>query len=300
MIVSVPATSANLGPGFDTLGLALKLRNSFSITPSSLNSISISGEGGNYPKLRVNNAFVKIFNEILSLNGYPSSFFKFNLNNAIPISRGLGSSSAVIIGAIVSAYCVMQKPINKDEILQLALGYEKHPDNITPALYGGFNIAMLENATNTRRTRAISFQSSISDDIKAVVVIPNATISTKASRRSLPKKYSIKDAVFNISHACMLSAAFISQKWELLAQASRDRFHEELRMKNFPVLFKVKQIALENGALSSTLSGSGSSFLNICYRDDSQALSRILQGHFPKFRVLELDFDNVGATIIES
>ena len=121
MIISVPATSANLGPGFDTLGLALKLHNSFSITPSRLSSIHISGEGEEHPKLRVDNVFVRIFNEILSLYDYPQGHFKFSFDNAIPISRGLGSSSAVIIGAIVSAYHIMQKPINKSEILQLAL-----------------------------------------------------------------------------------------------------------------------------------------------------------------------------------
>lgn len=300
MIVRVPATSANLGPGFDTLGLALGLYNAFNISPSRLSSIHISGEGGDRPKLRVDNAFVRIFNEILSAHNYPAGHFKFNLNNNIPISRGLGSSSAVIIGAIVSAYHIMQKPISKPEILQLALSYENHPDNITPALYGGFTIAMLDSHKKGQKAQVSSFQAPLPTDIKAVVVIPNMTISTKLSRRTLPKKHTTKDAIFNLSHACMLSAAFITQKWELLALASKDRFHEEARMKNLPVLFNVQKIALQNGALSSTLSGSGSSFLNICYRDDSLALARVLQKHFPKFRVLELEFDNQGATLIES
>lgn len=300
MILSVPATSANLGPGFDTLGLALKLHNIVSITPTRLTSIQISGEGANHPKLRVDNIFVRIFNEILTLNNFPSTHFKFSFDNAIPISRGLGSSSAVIISAIVSAYHIMQKPINKPEILQLALTYENHPDNITPALYGGFNIAMINEEKKSKKKNVINFQAPLPDDIKAVVVVPNVSISTKMSRHSLPKKYTTKDAVFNLSRSSMLSAAFITHKWELLAEASEDRFHQKIRMKNCPALFAVQKIALHNGALLSTLSGSGSSFLNICYRNESAALAQILQENFPKFRVLELEFDNMGATLIES
>ncbi|TLD96313.1 homoserine kinase [Helicobacter jaachi] len=307
MVISVPATSANLGPGFDTLGLALGLYNTFSITPARLSSIHISGEGKERVKLRVDNVFVKIFNDILALHEYPKDNFKFSFHNCIPISRGLGSSSAVIIGAIMSAYHIMQKPINKQEMLNLALHYENHPDNITPALYGGFNIAMLEHTesrTNAKKipeknTQVVSFQASLPPEIKAVVVIPNMTISTRYSRRTLPKKYSTKDAVFNLSHACMLSAAFITQKWDLLRAASADRFHQDVRMKSLPVLFNVRKIALEHGALLSTLSGSGSSFLNICYKDDSANLALKLRDEFPKFRVLELDFDNMGACLRE-
>ena len=175
----------------------------------------------------------------------------------------------------------MQKPINKPEILQLALTYENHPDNITPALYGGFNIAMINEEKKSKKKNVINFQAPLPDDIKAVVVVPNVSISTKMSRHSLPKKYTTKDAVFNLSRSSMLSAAFITHKWELLAEASENRFNH-------------------NGALLSTLSGSGSSFLNICYRNESAALAQILQENFPKFRVLELEFDNMGATLIES
>ena len=312
MVVRVPATSANLGPGFDTLGLALNLYNTFSVTPARLSSIHIVGEGEDRPKLRVDNVFVKIFNEVLEFYEYPRGHYKFSFHNDIPISRGLGSSSAVIIGAIVSAYHIMQKPLDTNEILNLALCYENHPDNITPALCGGFNIAMLESnkqpTKNThkdsvfgsQKTMVISMQTPISSDIKAVVVVPNTTISTKFSRRTLPKKYSTKDAVFNLSHACMLSAAFLKGDYKLLREASQDRFHQDVRMKALPILFAIQKLALENNALLSTLSGSGSSFLNICYADESKNLTELMQKSFPKFRVFELEFDNMGATLLES
>lgn len=294
MVVSVPATSANLGPGFDSLGLALSLYNTFSITPARLSSIHIAGEGEDRPKLRVDNAFVKIFNETLELYSYPKAHYKFKFHNDIPISRGLGSSSAVIIGAIVSAYHIMGRALNHDEILSLALRYENHPDNITPALLGGFTIAMAKHSS------VKSLRVPIPDDIRAVVVIPSAATSTKQSRRTLPKYYPTKDCVFNLSRACMLSGAFLTQQWELLREASEDRFHQEVRMKSLPILFHVQKTALKHGALSSTLSGSGSSFLNICYRDDASQLARILSETFPKFRVLELGFDNEGASLLES
>nr|WP_317404956.1 homoserine kinase [uncultured Helicobacter sp.] len=312
MVVRVPATSANLGPGFDTLGLALQLYNTFSITPARLSSIHIAGEGEDRPKLRVDNVFVRIFNEVLDFFEYPRGHYKFSFHNDIPISRGLGSSSAVIIGAIVSAYHIMQKPIDKSEIVNLALCYENHPDNTTPALYGGFNIAMLESQTESvhhckkdsifasQKTRVVSMQTLVPNDIKAVVVVPNATISTKFSRRTLPKKYSTKDAVFNLSHACMLSGAFMKGDYTLLREASQDRFHQDVRMKALPILFAIQKLALENNALLSTLSGSGSSFLNICYADESKRLAEIMQKSFPKFRVFELEFDNIGATLLES
>ncbi len=312
MVVRVPATSANLGPGFDTLGLALNLYNTFSVTPARLSSIHIAGEGEDRPKLRIDNVFVKIFNEVLEFYEYPRGHYKFSFHNDIPISRGLGSSSAVIIGAIVSAYHIMQKPLDTNEILNLALCYENHPDNITPALCGGFNIAMLESnkqpTKNTRKdsifgsqkTRVVSMKTPISSDIKAVVVVPNTTISTKFSRRTLPKKYSTKDAVFNLSHACMLSAAFLKGDYKLLREASGDRFHQDVRMKALPILFAIQKLALENNALLSTLSGSGSSFLNICYADESKNLVELMQKSFPKFRVFELEFDNMGTTLLES
>ncbi|MGP1579486.1 MAG: homoserine kinase [Wolinella sp.] len=289
MVISVPATSANLGPGFDTLGLALELKNRFCIKPASISSIQIRGEGAKNPKLRIDNIFMRIFNEtLLRLTGEKSSTFRFQFHNLIPISRGLGSSSAVIIGAIEAAFLIAQKEPNPQEILALAQDYESHPDNITPACVGGFTVSVNNKG-------AISYlKKELPSAIKAVVVIPNRSISTAYSRQSLPKRYARHDCVFNLSHSSLLVAAFFSEQWEILREASRDRFHQEVRMRHFPVLFEVQRIALKKGALMSTLSGSGSSFFNLCFREDSRALALGLEERFPQFRVLELEFDNKG------
>ncbi|PAF53201.1 homoserine kinase [Helicobacter sp. 13S00482-2] len=293
MIISVPATSANLGPGFDCLGLSLDFRNRFSITPSSLSSIQIIGEGEGLPKFLVDNMFVKIFKKVLSDLGVTDSEFRFSFRNKIPISRGMGSSSAVIVGAISSAYYFAQRGIDKENILNNALIYESHPDNITPAVYGGFNVCMVD------RKKVYHLKQEIPDTFKAVMVVPNRSISTKYSRQTLPRKYSVSDSVFNLSRASMMSMAFAQGKWEALALASRDRFHQDRRMKHFPVLFSVQKIALENGALMSTLSGSGSSFFSMCYADDAQRLAGIFEKKFSNFRVFVLGFDNHGVMIEE-
>lgn len=291
MIIRVPATSANLGPGFDTLGLSLGLYNRFKISPSIVQSIKIDGQGCNIPKLLKDNNFIKIFKEVYSELGGDTKEFSFYLKNEIPISRGLGSSSAVVVGAIVSAYEMLKVPYTKDLILSKAIKYEKHPDNVTPAVNGGFNIAMIKNS------KVFYIRHKIPNDIKAVVVIPDKAISTRYSRKALPKHYSLQDAVFNISRASMLTGIFLSKRWKLLRVASEDRLHQDKRMALLPALFSVRKEALKRGALMSVLSGSGSTFLNICYRDDAPKLANVLSDKFREFRVLELEFDNVGFTI---
>lgn len=288
MQISVPATSANLGPGFDTLGLALDLKNHFTIKPSTITSVQVRGEGSKNPKLRVDNIFVRIFQETFARLVGERVNFRFQLQNAIPISRGLGSSSAVIIGAISAAFAMAEREASAGEILKLALEYESHPDNITPACVGGFTVAAVRDG------EVHYLKKTLPDSIKAVVVIPHRATSTSYSRQSLPKRYSMRDAVFNLSRSSLLSAAFFSEQWETLREASRDRFHQDIRMRQFPALFEVQKTALKSGALMSTLSGSGSSFFSLCFKDDAPRLAKELTERFPRFRVLELNFDNKG------
>ncbi|VYT02207.1 homoserine kinase [Campylobacter ureolyticus] len=291
MKIKVPATSANLGPGFDALGLSLNLYNEVEITKQNLPCISIKGEGSGNLKIKKNNTFVNIFLEIYESLTTRQENFKFSFINNIPFSRGLGSSSSVIIGAIAAAYEMAEFKITKEAILNKALFYENHPDNIAPATFGGFVTSVVENGKVY--TQKIHLDSSI----KAVVVIPNKAMSTDKSRSKLPKNYSMKECVFNLSHSAFLTASFIKKDYESLKIAAKDMMHEDLRMKALPELFDVRKISYENGALMSTLSGSGSSFLNITYKDDSKNLAKILKNKFPEFKVKELDFDNEGFKI---
>jgi homoserine kinase len=288
MFVSVPATSANLGPGFDTLGLAVDLRNEIIIKPSKFLSISTHGEGSDNPRIKKNTLFLTIFNENYKRLTNRSDNFRFEFHNRIPISRGLGSSSAVIVAALSAAYTAAGVRYNKREILNQALRYEHHPDNITPAVMGGFNVACVEG------DRVYSKKRRLPDYLKAVVVVPNRTISTAKSRTVLPKMYRKEETVYSLSRAAYMTALFMSESWDLLRIASKDKLHQARRMKMMPELFDVQKVALKNGAIMSTLSGSGSTFFNLVYEKDAQKIHQALQTRFPQFRVFTLALDNHG------
>lgn len=294
MKILVPATSANLGPGFDALGLSLKFYNEINIEHSSFNSISINGEGCDNLNLKRNNIFVSVFNEIfVELTG-KSENFRIVFDNKIPFSRGLGSSSAVIISAIASAYAMAGFKVEKSIVLNRALVYENHPDNIAPAVFGGFISAIVQNGV------VFANKFDISDDIKAVVVIPNVAMNTTQSRSALPKNFTIKECVNNLANASFLTSCFASKKYDLLKIAAVDMMHEERRMNNLAVLFDVRRFAYENGSLMSTLSGSGSSFLNITYSQNAENLCNKLKDKFSDFRVEVFSFDNDGFIITQS
>ncbi len=293
MKICVPASSANLGSGFDTLGLALNLKNEVIIKPAKFHSVSLMGEGSNIPAIKDNHMFMSIFNDFYHNLSQNKKNFRFEFFNKIPLTRGLGSSSSVIVSAIASAYSVADVELSKDKLLNFALAYEHHPDNITPAVMGGFNVSTVKN------NEVQYINKKIPKHLKAVLVIPNRSMSTNLSRKILPYKYSKEDAVFNISHSSLLSAAFMSENWEMLKTASLDKIHQQYRMRQMPELFNVQKLALNNGALMSTLSGSGSTIFSMCYEENLDKLQKKLKKSFYHFKVITCDFDNYGLSIFK-
>lgn len=294
MKIRIPATSANLGPGFDCLGLAIALYNEVLIKPSSYQSISVKGEGEENAKLKNNNIFVSIFYEIYQELVGRKDPFRFEFYNNIPFSRGLGSSSAVIVGAIASAYELAGVKVSREKILNKALIYETHPDNIAPAVYGGFISSVVENG------KVKTLKKELSEKLKVVMVIPDRPMSTAHSRTLLPKSYMMKNVVYNLSRASMLCSAFFSENWDYLRVASKDCMHEHRRMKQLRELFDVRDMALKNGALMSTLSGSGSSFFNLVKTEDATKVATALKKSFEMFRVEIFELDNNGFEIVQS
>lgn len=288
MFVSVPATSANLGPGFDALGLAVDLRNEIILKPSGFLSLATTGEGADNLKIRKNTLFLDIFNKQYSKLTDKNETFRFEFTNRIPLSRGLGSSSAVIVAALASAFVAAGATYTKRDILNLALEYEKHPDNITPAVMGGFNVACVED------NRVYSRKKRLPEYLRAVLVVPNKTISTARSRTTLPKHYSKEETIYSLSRSSYLTALFMSESWDLLRIASKDKLHQNRRMKMMPELFDVQKVALRHGALMSTLSGSGSTFFSLCYDSDAEIMAEALRKRFPEFRVFVTSLDNNG------
>ena len=295
MFISVPATSANLGPGFDTLGLAINLRNEIIIKSSRFFSVSTHGEGAENAHIRKNILFMNIFNKqyqkLKAKDGTKKKEnFRFEFKNKIPISRGLGSSSAVITAALTSAYVAAGERYNKRKILNLALEYEPHPDNITPAVMGGFNVACVEDK------KVYSKKRKVPEYLRAVLVIPNKTISTAKSRTVLPDLYRTEEMVYSLSRSAFMTSLFMTESWDLLKIASKDKIHQTRRMKQMPELFEVQKTALAHGALMSTLSGSGSTFFTLCYADDAPKIHNALAQKFPKYRVFTKTLDNYGVT----
>ncbi|BDQ27785.1 homoserine kinase [Helicobacter heilmannii] len=276
------------------MGLGLSLRNRFSVIPATFTSIRIQGEGEGFSKFLVDNIFVKIFKESLAKRGINENF-EFSFYSSIPISRGLGSSSAIIVGALGALSYHLHRKLDKEAILEESLVYENHPDNVTPAIFGGFNVATVEKING--RLKAYHLRTKVPDYLKAVVVIPTYSISTKFARHALPKRYSNTDAIYNLSRSSLMAMIFMQEKWELLRVASKDRLHQDRRMRLYPVLYGVQKLALENGALMSTLSGSGSSFFNLCYAEDAPDLQARLQKKYYNFKVMVLDFDNEGVQV---
>jgi homoserine kinase len=290
LFVSVPATSANLGPGFDTLGLAINFRNEIIIKPSRFFSVSTRGEGAENPHIRKNILFMDIFDKQYQILKGHKDNFRFEFTNRIPISRGLGSSSAVITAALTAAFVASKQRYNKRKILNLALEYEAHPDNITPAVMGGFNVACVEEQ------KVYSKKRKIPDYLRAVLVVPNRTISTAKSRTILPDIYRKEEVVYSLSRSSFMTSLFMTESWDLLKIASKDKLHQTRRMKQMPELFEVQKVALENGALMSTLSGSGSTFFTLCYAVDASKIHKALEAKFPKYRVFTKTLDNYGVT----
>ncbi|VAY88095.1 Homoserine kinase [hydrothermal vent metagenome] len=291
--IRVPATSANLGSGFDSLGLALSLGNTMSVQRATNTSVRVHGEGSNSPKIQENAMFLSIFTSYYQRINNKMDSFKFIFNNNVPISRGLGSSSIVILSAIYSAYLISGVKISKRELLNLALVHEKHADNITPATYGGFCVSSIHN------DRIISTHKAIPNYVSALLVIPSKPMSTKMSRKILPMQYSKDDVCFNISRSSLMVSAFMNHKWDLLKIASQDRIHEYYRMQTFPELINIKKKIARYRPLMTTLSGSGSTIFSMFYSEDIERVKQSICNSFSRdFRVITSGFDNTGISQI--
>lgn len=256
--IHVPSTTANLGPGFDALGMALSLYSEFECEKSD--SIKIEVCGVESEKIDIEkNLVVDSMNHLFEYVGrHPQGYF-LRIKNSIPMARGLGSSAAAIVGGLISANLLLDSPLDDKEILKLATEIEGHPDNVVPAYLGNLVIStQLENKDVIFR-KITPFE-----NLTCVVFIPEYEVSTSESRKVLPESFSMKDAVHNASHLGLLMVGFMSADKKLIGQAMNDRIHEPYRkslIKNFD---EFKSTSLESGAFSFSLSGSGSTVIAYC------------------------------------
>ncbi|KGK88133.1 serine kinase [Desulfosporosinus sp. HMP52] len=291
--VKIPATSANLGPGFDCLGMALQLYNRITVETNRPFRITLSGSYKEGIPTDDTNLVWKTMCHFWDLINYPIPNLDLTFENFIPPARGLGSSSAAIVGGLVTANTLAGSPFTKLELLQVANALEGHPDNVTPALYGGVTLSVsTENGVLPR----ILTQS---PNFKAVVTIPNMHLNTKKARGILPDQVHRKDAVFNISHVSLLTEAFIRGNYSLLKEGMRDTLHQNQRAALIPGLLETLEAALETGAYGSALSGSGPTLLALIpdnlEKDVPLSMTKVLERHGINATALVLNIDTSGA-----
>lgn len=269
----IPATSANIGSGFDSVGLALTLYNEIQIfdnEDSKKIEFEIYGEGENEISKKDNMIYSAMKLVFKKLKSKPDKGYIVKCINRIPLSRGLGSSSAAIVGGLLSAnYMLGNKLIIEKDILNMAVQIEGHPDNVAPAILGGIISGVVKKNEDFKYVKIKPPK-----NLKAIVSIPDFYLSTEIARNILPKEIKREDAIFNISRAAMLTSALFSNRLDLLEVATEDKIHQDYRAKFIPNLQKLFKETKKAGAYSSTISGAGSSILALA-KDDKNIINKV-------------------------
>ena len=296
--VRVPATAANLGPGFDSLGIALGLYNHVTLKISQADSIEVSGEGaGGLPRDKSNIA-AKAVAEVFGQAGRERPALHLRLENEIPLARGLGSSAAARVGAILAARHLLEEPTDPPSLLPLAASLEGHPDNVTPALLGGLIVVA------GGKEGAHWSQAPLSPAVRFVVAVPEFEVSTQKARQALPETVPFEDAVFNLQRVALLVTALGQGQGALIGRAMEDRLHQPYRAHLMGPLEEVFGAAREAGAAGVALSGAGPSVLAISTggdgpsKDIGEAMRQAYKSRGIECRSLVLDVDREGAKIL--
>ena len=295
--VSVPATTSNLGPGFDCLGLALDLRNELTLElheDAGPISVQIEGEGARtLPRDRTN---MLVQAALMILPPKLPGRLAFKSVNRIPLARGLGSSAAAAVAGLwAGAHLFGTLRRSEDELEALAVALEGHPDNVAPCVHGGLTASLTENG----RSRANRLN--IHPSLGAVVCVPAFELATKKARAALPKKVPLADAVFNSSRAILLARALETGRTGHLAGLMDDRLHQPYRAKLVPGLREALAAAVKAGAAGAALSGSGPAVFAFVEGDKGPKVGAAMKRAFAKKRIssrwLELDVDHQGVRI---
>lgn len=297
--VRVPGTTANCGPGFDSLGIACSIYNELTmeLTENEFLEISVEGAGAEDISDGPDNIVwtsVKLFLERAGLKErYRGA--RMHMVNQVPLSRGLGSSATAIVTGIYAANAFCGSPMSKHDMLQLATEMEGHPDNVAPALYGGFTISTMKDG----RADTMSFMPKL--DLKLIVAVPDFYLSTSKARAVLPEKITRAEAIYNISRAAMLAASLARGDREYLASAIDDAIHQPYRAQLIPGMYDVFEAARNAGAFGAALSGAGPCVIAFA-ENGTEAIGMAMKEEFAKHNVkaeiLQLSIDKQGAYLL--
>ena len=299
--VIVPATSANCGPGFDVLGAACNLYNEFTYELTERGfELEVTGEGsGRLHASGKNLAFLAFFRLWNELTDRRYTGLKVTMHNRIPLSRGLGSSSTAIVAGLMAANYLTGSTLTRQQLVDYATEIEGHPDNVAPALLGGFTVSYMSHG------KAASLRFVPKKPLSFIAAVPAEPLSTARARQAIPEMVSHKDAVFNAGRSALLVSALLTGEYKFLPDALEDRLHQPYRMPLINGTQAVFKAARNAGAYGAIISGAGSTLMAYAAADaDSEAIGRAMQQAFEKagqqavYHVLKLDEE--GARVIDN
>lgn len=294
--VRVPASTANLGAGFDALGLALGLYNEIEVERGGGEGMSLTIEGEGAERLQAlgaQNLVARAIAGTLAHLGAPPAGISVRVINRIPLSRGLGSSSAAVVGGVAGAVALAGVSLSAEALLDLCLPLEGHPDNITPALLGGLTVATLVEG----KVRCVKLP--VPDVLQAVAVIPDFRLSTAKARQALPPTVPRADAVFNVGRVALFLAGLQTGRLDLLVEGVKDRLHQPYRAPLVPGMSDVLAEGERAGALACFLSGAGPTLLALVAGDPGDVGRRMAErwhekaGVTSRTQALAIDRDGV-------
>jgi homoserine kinase len=301
--IQVPATTANLGPGFDCLGAALTLHNQFQFTVTSTSdnqpTLKIEVEGLEAERVQrdernlVYRAFCYFFERLHQT--VPS--VHLNIGLGVPLARGLGSSATAIIGGLMGANALAGSPLSQGELLNFAIALEGHPDNVAPALLGGCQLSTLDETSQEWTVCPIQWAPSI----VPIVAIPDFELSTQAARDVLPQKCSYADAIFNIAHLGLLIKGLETGRGDWIQVALQDRLHQPFRTGLICGFEQVRSIAIQSGAQELVISGAGPTLLALSGPQEAQTVADRMKAAWQQVGIMSqvviLQIDTEGAIV---
>jgi homoserine kinase len=290
--IQVPATSANLGPGFDCMALALDLWNEVILESAGRDvSVSIEGEGVHLLPKDGRNRVAQAAAQVFQKAGIEEPGFSLACTNRIPVSSGMGSSAAAAVGGLLAANAAIGNPYSRQNLIQLSLPLEVHADNAVAALVGGLVILSVEDGKVLWRRYELP-------QMQVCVVIPERHLSTNDSRSILPEKIDHRDAVFNLGKALLVAEALRTADYRLLADAMQDRLHQPYRLARLPGVEEILQAAKQAGAAAAVLSGAGPgviAFAESGLAEIQNAMLAAAKEHKLAARGFNLNVSNAGA-----
>ena len=287
-VVRAPASSANLGPGFDVLAAALSVYLELEVAEAG--EFSVDAGGAEVPEDRTN-LCVRAFEAL-----HPADGLSFQIRSEIPLARGLGSSAAAIVAGLIAADHLFELAIERDELYARAVELEGHPDNVAASLYGGF--VLCPGVEGAERPRPVLLEPP--QGVEAVLVIPADEVATSEARQALPEAVSLADAVANVSAAAQLVLGIERSDLGLIARGLADRLHQPARRGLYPRSLELVEAAVDLGAIGATISGAGPSVLFWCFWQDTGKVVAALEERCAGWAdVQRVPFTPLGADVTE-